>query len=124
MRDFPNGNSSLSSPRLPLCVPPGVLELGGGVAQDAPTAGLLLALQPPHAVGWITKHMVIGWFVSYVCPTVVHAVLCDVCGEAQVFMADPRASELYLARAISDFRICGIASCRVSPLCTCTCAQS
>ena len=47
-----------------VCVPPGVLELGGGVAQDVPTAGLLLALQSPHAVGWITKHMVIGWFVS------------------------------------------------------------
>ena len=42
-----------------LWVPPGVLQLDDGISQDASMAGLLLALQPPHAFGWITKHIVI-----------------------------------------------------------------
>ena len=106
-----------------VCVPPGVLELGGGVAQDAPTAGLLLALQPPHAVGWITKHMVIGWFVSFVCPTVVHAVLCDVCGEPQVFMADPSCQRVIPRPCyfgLSDMWECVVS--RVATVCLHLCA--
>lgn len=38
-----------------------------------------------------------------------------VCGDAQSFVAVPR--DVNRARAISDFRMCGIASCRVLPFC-------